>query len=178
MLAAPCEKQVYFTCLRMLGNQQDAEDCAQEAMLRAFHSFDSFRGDAAFSTWIIRIAMNCCNDFLRKQKNVVSLDGIQEESGFEAVDRAAGPYQQLESKERMRLLHAALKQLKEDYRQLIVLRDMQGFSYEELADTLKLSLGTVKSRLNRARKELSEILQKHAELFPFQNVQRNGGGKK
>ena len=143
-----------------------------------FSLFCSFRGDAAFSTWIIRIAMNCCNDFLRKQKNVVSLDGIQEESGFEAVDRAAGPYQQLESKERMRLLHAALKQLNEDYRQLIVLRDMQGFSYEELADTLKLSLGTVKSRLNRARKELSEILQKHAELFPFQNVQRNGGGKK
>lgn len=177
-MAAPCEKQVYFTCLRMLGNQQDAQDCAQEAMLRAFRAFDSFRGEASFSTWIIRIAMNCCNDFLRKQKNVVSLDGIQEESGFEAVDRAAGPYQQLESKERMRLLHAALKQMKDEYRQLIILRDMQGFSYEELAEMLNLSLGTVKSRLNRARKELSEILQKHAELFPFQSVQRNGGGKK
>lgn len=147
-------------------------------MLRAFRSFDSFRGNAAFSTWIIRIAMNCCNDFLRKQKNVISLDSMQGESGFEAVDRAAGPYQQLENRERMRLLHAALKQLKDEYRQLIVLRDMQGFSYEELAETLSLSLGTVKSRLNRARKELSEILQKHAELFPFQNVQRNGGGKK
>lgn len=157
----------------MLGNQQDAQDCAQETMLRAFRAFDSFRGEAAFGTWIIRIAINCCNDFLRKQKNVVSLDGLQEDAGFEAVDRGKGPYQTLEDKERMRLLHAALKQLKSEYRQLIVLRDMQGFSYEELAEALNLNLGTVKSRLSRARKELSEILQKHAELFPFTNVQRN-----
>ncbi len=169
-MAAPCEKKVYFTCLRMLGNEQDAQDCAQETMLRAFRAFESFRGDASFSTWIIRIAMNCCNDFLRKQKNVVSLDGLQEETGYQEVDRGKGPYQQLEDKERMRLLHAAIRQLKEEYRQLIVLRDMQHFSYEEIADMLNLSLGTVKSRLNRARKELCEILRKHAELFPFRSV--------
>ena len=174
-MAAPCEKQVYFTCLRMLGNEQDAQDCAQEAMLKAFRSFDSFRGDSAFATWIIRIAMNCCNDFLRSKKNVVSLDGLQEDAGFEAVDRGKGPYQQLEQKERMRLLHAALKQMKDEYRQLIVLRDMQGMSYEEIAEALSLSLGTVKSRLNRARNELAKILQKHAELFPFRSVQEREG---
>ena len=169
-MAAPCEKKVYFTCLRMLGNEQDAQDCAQETMLRAFRAFESFRGDASFSTWIIRIAMNCCNDFLRKQKNGVSLEGLQEETGYQEVDRGKGPYQQLEDKERMRLLHAAIRQLKEEYRQLIVLRDMQHFSYEEIADMLNLSLGTVKSRLNRARKELCESLRKHAELFPFRSV--------
>lgn len=174
-MAAPCEKQVYFTCLRMLGNEQDAQDCAQETMLKAFRSFDSFRGDSAFATWIIRIAMNCCNDFLRSKKNVVSLDGLQEDAGFEAVDRGKGPYQQLEQKERMRLLHAALKQMKDEYRQLIVLRDMQGMSYEEIAEALSLSLGTVKSRLNRARNELAKILHKHAELFPFRSVQEREG---
>lgn len=175
-MACACEKQVYFTCLRMLGNQQDAEDCAQEAMLRAYRAFDSFRGDAAFSTWIIRIAMNCCNDYLRRQKNVLSLDEMQE-TGFEARDASSGPYGQLEDKERMRLLHQALRQLKEEYRRLIVLRDMQGFSYEELAETLNLNLGTVKSRLSRARKELCEILLENAELFPSESVKRNGGGK-
>ncbi len=177
-MAAACEKQGDFTCLRMLGHEEDAKDCAQEAMLRAFRAFDSFRGEAAFSTWIIRIAMNCCNDFLRKRKEIVSLETMQEETGYEAVDKAAGPYQQLEQKERLRLLHAALQKIKPEFRQLIVLRDMQGFSYEELAETLNLSLGTVKSRLNRARTELCEILQENAELFPFGSVQRNGGGRK
>ncbi|MBQ4639049.1 MAG: sigma-70 family RNA polymerase sigma factor [Clostridia bacterium] len=166
---------MYFMCLRMLGNDQDAQDCVQEAMLRAFRAFDSFRGDSAFSTWLIRIAMNCCNDFLRSKKNVLSLDGLQADAGFEPVDRGKGTYQQLEQKERIRLLHAALKQLKDEYRQLIVLRDMQGMSYEELAETLNLSLGTVKSRLNRARNELSKILQDHAELFPFRSVQEREG---
>ncbi len=171
-LAAPCEKQVYFTCLRMVGNEQDAQDCAQEAMLRAFRAFDSFREQSSFSTWMIRIAMNCCTDFLRKKKNTVSLDGMQEDTGFEAVDPRHGPYQQLEQKERMRLLYAALGQLKEEYRQIIVYRDMQNLSYEEIADALNLSLGTVKSRINRARKELCEILRENAELFPFGSVQK------
>ncbi len=169
---------MYFTCLRMLGNRQDAEDCAQEAMVRAFRAFDDFRGEAAFSTWIVRIAINACNDFLRKQKNIVSLDALQAEGGFEAVDRAKGPYQQLEDKERMQLLHEALRHLKEEYRQLIVLRDMQGFSYEELSDVLHISMGTVKSRLNRARHELCKILSEHAELFPHRSVQESGGGRK
>lgn len=177
-MAAACEKRVYFTCLRMLGQEEDARDCAQETMLRAFRAFDSFRGEASFSTWIIRIAMNCCNDFLRKQKNIVSLEEMQTETGYEAVDPASGPYQQLEEKERMRLLHDGLKKMKPEFREVIVLRDMQGFSYEELAESLHLSLGTVKSRLNRARKELCEILSEHLELFPFESVQRNGGGKK
>ena len=162
----------------MLGHEQDAQDCAQETMLRAYRAFDHFRGDSSFSTWIIRIAINCCNDFLRKKKEVMSLETMQEETGFETADKAAGPYQQLEQKERMRLLHGALQKIKPEYRQLIVLRDMQGFSYEELAETLNLSLGTVKSRLSRARNELCEILKENAELFPFGSVQRNGGGRK
>lgn len=162
----------------MLGNEQDAQDCAQEAMLRAFQAFDAFRGDAAFSTWLVRIAMNCCRDFLRKQKDVLSLEAMGEATGFEAADRGSGPYQQLEERERLRLLRAAFQKIKPEYRQLIVLRDMQGLSYEELAEAADLSLGTVKSRLNRARKELCKILSEHGELFPFENVQRSGGGRK
>lgn len=154
----------------MLGHEQDAQDCAQETMLRAYRAFDHFRGDSSFSTWIIRIAVNCCNDFLRRKKEVISLNSMQEDTGFEAVDRAKGPYQQLEENERMRLLQEAIGQLKEEYRQVIVLRDMQQFSYEEIGQMLHLSLGTVKSRINRARKELCEILSVHGELFPVSNV--------
>lgn len=154
----------------MLGHEQDAQDCAQETMLRAFRAFDNFRGDSSFSTWIIRIAINCCNDFLRKKKDVISLNSMQEDTGFEATDPGKGPYRQLEEKERMRLLHAAIGRLKEEYRQVIVLRDMQQLSYEEIAQVLKISLGTVKSRMNRARKELCEILSEHRELFPFSDV--------
>ena len=82
-LAAEHERKVYAACYHMMGNQEDAMDCAQETMLRAFRAFDSFRRDAQFSTWITRIAMNVCVDELRKRKEALSLEKMQEETGFD-----------------------------------------------------------------------------------------------
>ena len=169
-LASECERQVYAACYHMMGNREDALDCAQETMLRAYRAFDSFRRDAQFSTWITRIAMNVCTDELRKRKNTVSLNEMQEETGFDIRDESPGAYAQLEEKERMRLLRAGLDALAPEAKELIVMRDIRGMRYEEIADALELPLGTVKSRINRAREKLSAILKKSSELFSDKSV--------
>ena len=169
-LAAEQERAVYAVCFHMTGSREEAQDCAQETMLRAFRAFDSFRGQAAFSTWILRIAMNVCTDLLRKRRNVVSLDSLREEQGFDPPDAAPTVYAQLEEKERRRLLKEGLSQLPEDLRQMIVLRDIQGRSYDEIAEILTIPVGTVKSRVSRAREKLSRILRASSELFSSTSV--------
>ena len=166
-LAAREEKRVYAACYHMMGNREDAMDCAQETMLRAFRAFDSFRGDASFSTWI---AMNVCTDELRKRRDAVSLDAMREDTGYELRDESPGAYARLEQKERMHLLREGMALLPEDMRRMIVLRDIQGRSYEEIAGILELSLGTVKSRISRAREKLALILRKSSELFSDRSV--------
>ena len=76
---APYERGIYFTCLRVLGHVQDAEDCAQDCILKAYRSFDSFRGDSEPSTWLYRIAYNCCVDYIKKHRGVISLDALMDE---------------------------------------------------------------------------------------------------
>ena len=169
-LAGESERQVYAVCRHMMGTPQDAEDCAQETMLRAFKAFGSFRRDASFSTWITRIAMNVCTDALRKRRPVTSLDAMRDDTNFDLPDAGPTAYAQLEQKERVRLLREGLDELPEEMRQIIVLRDMRGMSYEEIAAVLEVPLGTVKSRVNRAREKLSGILQKSSELFSPHSV--------
>ena len=169
-LAAENERQVYAVCYHMMGNREDAQDCAQEAMLRAFKAFGSFRRDASFTTWITRIAMNACTDALRKRRPAASLDAMREETNFDVPDTAPTAYARLVQKDRMRLLREGLDQLPEEMRRMIVLRDMRGMAYDEIAETLELPLGTVKSRVNRAREKLGGILQKSSELFSSQSV--------
>ncbi|MBQ9264447.1 MAG: sigma-70 family RNA polymerase sigma factor [Clostridia bacterium] len=169
-LAAQAEGQVYKTCYHMMGNAEDAADCAQEAMLRAYRAFPSFRRDAEFFTWITRIALNVCTDALRKRRNVVSLDALRQEQGFDPPDEGKSAYVQLEEKERLLLLRQALAQLPEDARQLIVLRDFRSMSYEEIAAVTGAPLGTVKSRISRAREKLSQLLKKSSELFSSPSV--------
>ena len=169
-LAAEQEKRVYALCLHMMGSREDALDCAQETMLRAFKSFSGFRGDASFSTWIARIAMNVCTDALRRRRDAVSLDALREDQNFDPPDPAPTAYARLEEKERMRLLREALSLLPADLRQVIVLRDIQGRDYDEIAGVLELPLGTVKSRLSRAREKLAVILKKSSELFSSPSV--------
>jgi RNA polymerase sigma-70 factor (ECF subfamily) len=169
-LAAESERQVYSVCFHMMGNREDAQDCAQEAMLRAFRAFGSFRQDASFSTWITRIAMNVCTDALRKRRDAVSLDALREEQGFDVPDAAPTAYARLEEHERLRLLREGLSLLPADMREMIVLRDVQGKSYEEIGEILDVPLGTVKSRVSRAREKLSVILKKSSELFSSSSV--------
>ena len=158
------EKNVYLTCLMMLGKREDAQDATQETMLRAYRSFSAFREQAQVRTWLHRIAVNACIDQIRRRKNVVSLDALRDE-GFDPGDERQSSYLKLEEGERRRLLTEGLGELPEEMRAMIVLRDVRGLSYEEVAAVLDLPLGTVKSRISRARNKLASILMKNAELF-------------
>ena len=160
-LAAENERQVYAVCFHMMKNREDAADCAQEALLRAYR---------AFSTWITRIAMNVCTDELRRRKSTLSLEEMAQDQGFDPPDSAPTAYARLEQKERMRLLREALDQLPDDMRGMIVMRDMRGMNYDEIAQALEVPLGTVKSRISRAREKLSRILRQSSELFSSTSV--------
>ena len=161
---APYECTVYFTCLGMMGNPHDAQDCAQEAMLKAYKSFSGFRGDSKLSTWLYTIASRCCLDSLHNRKENLSLDSLRE-AGWERADPTPSPYLQLEASERSRLLRLAIGELSPMFRQAITLCDIQELSYEQAAEIIACPVGTIRSRLNRARMTLKKILKTNPELF-------------
>ena len=169
-LMAPREKRVYYTCLRLTGNAQDAQDCAQEAMLKAFRALPGYQAAASLDTWLYRICVNACLDALRRRRPQESLEEMKE-GGFEPPDRGLTPYAALEKKERHEALKKALAALPEDLRTALVLFNLQGRSYEEIAQITGVALGTVKSRVSRARERLKEILGQNKELFPQSLVQ-------
>lgn len=153
--------RVYALALRMCGNEQDALDVSQEAFLKAYRSLESFRGDCAFSTWLYRLTANAATDLLRSRKSgkLVSLEALQEqETGFDPPDDALTPEEETEKRETFSELSEALMQLSEDSRKILLLREMSGMSYGELAAELQLEPGTVKSRLNRARSKLCTLM--------------------
>ncbi|KJS20081.1 MAG: hypothetical protein VR72_16125 [Clostridiaceae bacterium BRH_c20a] len=161
-LVARYERRVYSIAFRFMGNQEDASDLAQEAFLKAYQAIKNFRQEASFSTWICRIVSNVCRDQLRKAKRTIqtSLDEevwLEEGTVTKQVkDHAPTTEQVYERKELKEYLQGLINNLNPEYRMVVVLRDIQGYSYEEIAEMLNCSLGTVKSRLNRARKVLRE----------------------
>ncbi|MFZ5945407.1 MAG: RNA polymerase sigma factor [Bacillota bacterium] len=161
-LVAKYERKVYAIAYRFMGNPEDASDLSQEAFLKAFQSIKGFRQEASFSTWICRIVSNVCRDELRKLKRTskTSLDEeIWLEEGTVAKqlkDESPTPEQIFESNELKEYLQGLINNLTPEYRMVVVLRDIKGYSYEEIAEILDCSLGTVKSRLNRARKALKD----------------------
>lgn len=163
-LVAPHERQVYFTCLRMMGNRQDAEDTAQEAMVKAWRAFGTFRGDSKVSTWLYTIATRCCLDALKRRGEPVSLELLKED-GWEPADEGPSPYLAMEEAERKRLLHEAIGRLSAEQRVALVLCDLQGLSYQEAAQAMDCPIGTVRSRLGRAREALKKLLSAQGELF-------------
>ncbi|MBQ7454939.1 MAG: sigma-70 family RNA polymerase sigma factor [Clostridia bacterium] len=164
--AAEHERMVYLVCLRMMGNAQDAEDCAQEALLSAYRAFDSFRGDSSEKTWLYRIATNTCLDALRRRRETVSLEALREE-GFDPADTRMPQHQaEAERKDLREQIKAAVAALPEDQRVVLVLRDFQQLPYEEIAETLSISEGTVKSRLNRAREKVKKTLADMEQIAP------------
>ena len=160
----------YNTAYRMLDDVDSASDATQAAFVRAYKSLGSFRGRSAFSTWLYRIVCNVCLDLLRNRRNdVVSLDVAVESPDGTSLhtipDVSAKPDLSAERSERQRCVHAALRRLSAEYRGVVVLFDLLGFSYDEIADILQIPLGTVKSRLNRARLALKDTLAEDMELF-------------
>lgn len=161
-LVKASEKQVYHIALKMTGNEEDAFDLSQETYLKAYRSLHTFRNESSFQTWVCRLAANQCIDFLRKQKRrgkVVSLDE-PDESGrpAELPDLRYEPESVMEQRERMLLVREGLQKLPEEQKLILVLRDVEGLSYQEISDTLKMELGTVKSRIARARAHLARLL--------------------
>jgi len=163
------QNKVYALCLQLSGNRDDAQDLAQEAFIRAYRSIGSFRREADFGTWLHRITVNVYLNFRRKngKRQVLSLDEPHrgndgDEIQREAVSEEGDPLQALEEKEFRSLVRAALGRLSEEHRVVLVLREIEGYSYEEVSRMLGCSLGTVKSRLNRARDAMRRIMTKLA----------------
>jgi RNA polymerase sigma-70 factor (ECF subfamily) len=170
LLISSYDKRAYNIAYRIMGNEEDAKDMAQEALFRVFKSLKDFKGQAAFSTWLYRIVTNVCLDELRRRKNekYVSIDStIHTDSGelhMELCSDKETPENIYERVEQRELIKNAIKEMSEDYRSVIILRDIQGFSYEEISVILDWSLGTVKSRINRARTMLRDKLKQSMEL--------------
>lgn len=160
----PYERRVYSLCFHMMGNAQDAADCAQDALLRAFRAYGRFRGDADIGTWLYRVATNACIDALRKRRDALSLDALRDD-GFDPASDAPSPLSRLEKKEQQALVRQALSEaLPPNMRACVVLCDIQGASYEQAAEALQIPQGTLKSRLNRAREKMRRYITLKTEL--------------
>ncbi len=158
-LVARHQDRVFNLVYRFCGNHEDACDVTQRALINAFRKIGEFKGDAAFSTWLYRIAFNQSVSFRREQKHrALSLTSKEGEPLHEPADPSS-PTEGLESDETRRKVQQALDLLDESDRQVILLKDIQGCSYDEIASVLKIPKGTVRSRLHRARLELKAKLK-------------------
>ncbi len=172
-----CSTRVYNLAFRLVGNADDAQDIAQEAFLRVYHALPRFKGDAAFSTWLYRIVVNVCQDELkRRQRRPLPFSTLndEDEQSSAAVLLSSGESAEdaMLQMERTQVLQQAIAGLPEAYRLVLVLYDIQGCSYTEIADILQTNVGTVKSRLNRARNVLRERLSPARELFGVSDSRR------
>jgi RNA polymerase sigma-70 factor (ECF subfamily) len=167
-LVADRSGEIYGLLFRLTESAEEARDLTQETFLRAFQSIGRFRGEADLRTWIYRIAINQARNrwrwWRRRRRDVtVSLDESNGDANHTLLDclveRGTDPEQQTLAHEREIVLRAALKKVGRVYREAIILRDIEGFSYEEIAITLDVNVGTVKSRIARGRQELRERLE-------------------
>ena len=159
---------LFNLCYRFLGDYQEANDSAQETFIKVYRSLKRFRFESAFSTWLYRIAVNTCKNRLksgeyRRKREMVSLDDpAPPDNSSPAIrirDEAGSPATELEKKERMRLILEAVSALPPEQKEVVTLRDIEGFSYEEIGEITGVKPGTVKSRLARARLELKNRLR-------------------
>ena len=176
-LIRPYERQVYLTALSLVKNETEAEDVAQEAILRAYRKLASFRGDAKFSTWLIAITLNEARSKLRQEKRAL-LDSLDSHDGEEGdytpavlTDWREIPSEALEREEIRELMRQAVADLPDTFREVVILRDMEELSVNETAEALGISIALVKVRLHRARL----LLQKR--LAPLLRIEWKGKAK-
>ena len=163
-------KKVYNTACRICKNEADAEDVAQEVFLKVYRALPNFKGESSFSTFLYRVTVNACLDFVRRSgraaaESLVRQDADGEEYEYLPADAEQTPERQSERAELRETLRRSILRLSDEHRAVILLRDVNGLSYEEIAAVLSCSVGTVKSRINRAREKLREILKKEG-TFP------------
>lgn len=166
------QNRAYSLALRLIGDREEAADLAQEAFVRAWQGLEQFQGGSSFATWVYRLTTNVCIDYLRKKKRreavepVVSLD--DPDSGWaEPSTWERDPQRLLERSERGEALARGLEKLPDWQRQVLVLRELSGLSYQEIGQALSLDIGTVKSRIARARLNLRKILLEDGNFFGY-----------
>jgi RNA polymerase sigma-70 factor (ECF subfamily) len=152
------QDRLFNSVFRLLGSTEDARDITQDAFVQAFLKLETFRGSAAFYTWLYRIGFNLAMSHARGKHNTQSLDGAKSDRGSEPVDGRPLPEADFAREEQIKLVHAAIGKLVAEYRQIIVLREIESCSYDQIADILDLPIGTVRSRLFRARLALRDQL--------------------
>ena len=160
------ERRIYTLCRRMCRNEDDALEAAQDTFLAVWRGIGAFRADAAFSTWLYRLATNACLDLLRREKKRggdVPLDGGEAPNSL--ADGAPSPEEAVLRADTRRMVREALYALPDDYRQILLLRETEQLSYQEIAEVTGLELGTVKSRISRARQALRNHLAAGGNFF-------------
>lgn len=169
------QEAVYNCTYRMLGDPAGASDITQDTFITAYHKIDKFK-EGSFKAWLLRVATNKCLDEFRKQKRhpITSLEPINQEdqetfdSPYWLADDSPSPEEQVDQNELNQAIQNCLSRLPEDFRSVVVMIDMQDMNYDETSQVIGIPLGTVKSRLARARKRLQDCLQRFTELLPSQ----------
>ena len=169
------ERKVYATAFRYTANEHDAMDISQEVFIRVFRFIHTFNLESSFSTWIYRITVNVCKDHIRKRASraELPLELMDEESGEYTVEISDSTYDPVELYEQAELrqeIRRAIDDLPDNYKEIVLLRDIGGLSYDEISQTLDIEVGTVKSRLSRAREKLRNfLLQNGNKPFSFRS---------
>lgn len=165
------ENKVCGIIYHMIKNQNDVEDLAQEVFIKVYKNLSKFKGDSSLYTWIYKITVNLCLDEVKKRKNIIYLDEkLEVEDGELERELPSSDKTQVElyeEKELKEKLHKCIGKLPEKQRVMIVLRDIKGFSYEEISEITSVKLGTVKSQINRARLKLKELLDKEGTFLEY-----------
>lgn len=160
------QDRLYHCVYRLVDNAEDAQDIVQDAFLSAYQSLDRFKGDSQFFTWLYRIAFNTSISLKRKQRVALTLQTGRDRAGTsEPLDpsESSRPEYPLEKAEQERHIQQALNRLSLEHRTVLILKDMEGQKYETMAEILQVPIGTIRSRLHRARMELRELLQREEE---------------
>ena len=153
------QDRLYNTMVRVVGSTDEAYDVVQDAFVQAFVKLETFQRASQFYTWLYRIAFNLAVSRRRRQKPIASIDRAREEAGDEPVSDGPDPSSGIEQKERAVQVQAALASLSEEHRAVLVLREIDGFDYDAISEMLDLPVGTVRSRLHRARSQLRDQLK-------------------
>lgn len=158
-----CKNKAYNIAFHILRNEEDARDALQDSFIKIFKALNSFREESSFSTWVYRIVSNTCADMLKKNSkhkhaNMIYTYNDDDEKDIEIKDCSLNPEEITERKEKIRYILSCMDRLSDEHREIIILRDIHGFSYEEIARILQCSDGTVKSRINRARNNLKQMM--------------------
>ena len=153
------QERLFSSMLQVTGSPDEAEEVVQEAFIRAFLKLDTFQQNSQFFTWLYRIAFNSALTRKRRRRAKFSLDQWRESNGQEVAYHGDAVDEPMLQRERVEMVRAALGLLSDDHRSILVLREMDGYSYEEIAEILEISIGTVRSRLSRARNQLKVVLE-------------------